>query len=1432
MKRRVLSFLLAFALLISGVPFSAFAADTDPALVVETRYAAANATIEVDIQVVNNPGIAGARIFVSFSDKLTLVGAASGETFAALDYTAPANFASGCAFNWDSMDAEVNEDGILLTLTFETSADAVPNEELSVEVSYNSGDIYTSDLQELEFDITNGIITIIDYTPGDVNSDDVINNKDVTLIRRHNGGYDVTINEAAADVNNSGTINGMDVTLIRRFNAGWPVELLPSTPKCSHTMESVAYTAPTCTETGNVTYYHCTTSDKYFNDAAGTTEIDQQITVLPATGHTLVVIPAVEPTDDTPGWTEGEKCSVCGLVTVEPVEIWRSQYEIRYNLYDNDTYLEKIGVENPNKATYTAESGLKLVNLESPGYIFEGWFDGQGASAEQIKEIPVGTTGVVYLYAKWTPVPYTITFDSPIDMQDSQTYYVNTGATLPNPEYYGYTFTGWTDDEGKLVSSTVSTGTVGNFTLHANWTAKRNQTIPVKELGEPMFHEDEELGVYVWVYEIGRIENVPLYTIKDFGYNSGAGITWSETVESSVEITEEYGENVSNTVSNATMKSSSWTLSQGWNESTEISKTHSSEVSNETNAEAQAEFGRTNSWNIGSSTGGSTTTSTETGVSAKVGYEQSASVKAKGTIGVADVEAEAGYKLSGEVGGSYTNTEENSKNWNVSSGYESGYSASNSFSLSHSISSTVSDTYHYGQSYDTSEEWSESSDLATTETEEREYGSTFNYVTGTMTTTTKTYTNEGATAGYYRLVASGTIHVFAVVGYDIATRSYFTYTYSVMDDEIKDFMDYSASTSHFDDLENGVLPFAVPYEIDQFVNQKVVATKGLEIDIETGTITGYTGEADHVMIPEYVVKTNEAGTTTVVKVTGIASNAFAGKTGIVEIKLPDSVTAIPAGAFAGCTSLTNVIGKNITDIGEGAFSGCSALDNYTITTQITSLGANAFDGAGEVIATARNAKIAKAVAESGANQITLKLGSMVDTLSDYTFTIPAGATSFMLNGGGRTYSGVRVVSDAMITTISDATFSGCDDTPLVISSPSVTLESLTVNASGLAMQLTAETASLKLYSSVNMVSTGANSVLTNNVSISQAQSGVSSALRITGDMLVCGVCTGQNYVDQTNGKIIPCESGSFFVTFDPNGGTVEETSRIAVSGATMGTLPVPTRDYYTFLGWFTAAEGGEQYTADTVVASPTDFTLYAHWELNPVSDWVLVSELPEGAEVVDQKWTYTQKYTAESQNTSMDGYTQVGSYWKQSGSGSKNYSTEFHKGFSTSHWIYTSFAKSPLTAYETATTKRTVTDSWGGYVYWHWMYSVNYANTTTRAISPYSGYWSADGTSGSGYNYKYFYAFTSTTNCAYLDTGYCCSQNMKSYNCHSILPSDKNTDHIGTPRFFRFNYRVSSYVDYVKIFQYEKYVEQESATEVTASSTISNVQQWVQYRAK
>jgi len=66
------------------------------------------------------------------------------------------------------------------------------------------------------------------------------------------------------------------------------------------------------------------------------------------------------------------------------------------------------------------------------------------------------------------------------------------------------------------------------------------------------------------------------------------------------------------------------------------------------------------------------------------------------------------------------------------------------------------------------------------------------------------------------------------------------------------------------------------------------------------------------------------------------------------------------------------------------------------------------------------------------------------------------------------------------------------------------------------------------------------------------------------------------------------------VTFDPNNGSVTETTRIVAKNKKIGTLPEAKRQGYKLIGWFTEASGGTQINKNTT--TDEDVTYYAQWE--------------------------------------------------------------------------------------------------------------------------------------------------------------------------------------------------------------------------------------------
>ena len=133
-----------------------------------------------------------------------------------------------------------------------------------------------------------------------------------------------------------------------------------------------------------------------------------------------------------------------------------------------------------------------------------------------------------------------------------------------------------------------------------------------------------------------------------------------------------------------------------------------------------------------------------------------------------------------------------------------------------------------------------------------------------------------------------------------------------------------------------------------------------------------------------------------------------------------------------------------------------------------------------------------------------------------------------------------------------------------------------------------------------------------------------------------------------------------------------------------------------------------------------------------------------------------------------------------------------------------------LSSYENASKKRTVSGaSLYTYIYYHWCRGNDSLNlNNNRKISH---------TRTSEFNT--FDAFDNTTNASYDSS----ASAYKYYNASCCGDSYW---------WNRFEVYKQTYTEYQKLYSFTKKTNRESATEITPSSSISNVQKWVQYRAK
>ncbi len=135
---------------------------TNPTIIVDKVNAKAGDTVEVAVNIHNNPGILGMALTINFDENvLKLTGAKNGSALNTLAFTKPGALNSGLSFGWDGTEVNPDDikDGSIMILTFEVVGNAA-NGNYPISFTYDDGGIIDGDLNEVSLNVINGSITV------------------------------------------------------------------------------------------------------------------------------------------------------------------------------------------------------------------------------------------------------------------------------------------------------------------------------------------------------------------------------------------------------------------------------------------------------------------------------------------------------------------------------------------------------------------------------------------------------------------------------------------------------------------------------------------------------------------------------------------------------------------------------------------------------------------------------------------------------------------------------------------------------------------------------------------------------------------------------------------------------------------------------------------------------------------------------------------------------------------------------------------------------------------------------------------------------------------------------------------------------------------------------------------------------------------------
>lgn len=324
-------------------------------------------------------------------------------------------------------------------------------------------------------------------------------------------------------------------------------------------------------------------------------------------------------------------------------------------------------------------------------------------------------------------------------------------------------------------------------------------------------------------------------------------------------------------------------------------------------------------------------------------------------------------------------------------------------------------------------------------------------------------------------------------------------------------------------------------------------------------------------------------------VQSIGEDAFNGCTSLETMTIPGSVSSLPTSCFAGCTSLHSIqFDGAITVIGDSAFEGCTALTSFDLPNSVTSLGASAFQNCTSLNAFSFN---------SGIRNIGANVFEGCTTLESASGTVSYNGTKHQFESN--VLDNIAQPNDVLLEKYNANTiYWGVQSYTIEFDANGGSVNTGEANPSTMQTNDQDELDKLPTPTWDNHVFEGWYTE------------------RVGGTLISEGYVFEQSMTVYAHWTELPVQVG-YTIFFDAcnDSSTMYYKAQTNADGTLTDWPADPTWADHSFVGWYDAASGGNEYARDHVFGD--NGTVYAHWQDPVVVQTFQVRFYPNGGSFPD-----------------------------------------------------------------------------------------------------------------------------------------------------------------------------------------------------------------------